>query len=118
MLLWHQPTSNLPVPAGKQLPPDGVYAVRVEWGGGMAAGMMNQGTRPTFDDGPRMLEAHLFDFEGDLYHRTLRITWVERLREVRKFDSMVALQEQLERDRQAARTALAAASAARDHNRV
>lgn len=112
------PTANLPVPAGKQLPPDGVYAVRVEWGGGMAEGMLNQGTRPTFDDGTRMLEAHLFDFEGDLYDRTLRITWVERLREVRKFDSMVALQDQLERDRQAARTALAAASAARDHNRV
>ncbi|MDZ4675666.1 MAG: bifunctional riboflavin kinase/FAD synthetase [Gemmatimonadota bacterium] len=112
------PTANLSVPEGKQLPPDGVYAVRVEWGGGIAEGMLNQGPRPTFDDGRRLLEAHLFDFEGDLYDRMLRITWVERLREVRKFDSMVALQEQVERDRQAARTALAAASAAKDHNRV
>ncbi len=112
------PTANLAVPANKQLPPDGVYAVRVEWGGGEAEGMLNQGSRPTFGDGRRLLEAHLFDFSGDLYGRTLRITWVRQLREVRKFDSMVALQEQLERDRQAARTALAAASAARDHNRV
>ncbi|MCL4865912.1 MAG: hypothetical protein KJZ47_08470, partial [Gemmatimonadales bacterium] len=55
---------------------------------------------------------------GDLYGRTLRITWVRQLRDVRKFDSMVALQAQLERDQQAARMALAAASAARDHNRV
>jgi len=112
------PTANLAVPATKQLPPDGVYAVRVEWGGGVAEGMLNQGTRPTFNDGRRLLEAHLFDFAGDLYGRTLRITWVRQLREVRKFDSMVALQDQLERDRQAARMALAAASAARDHNRV
>ncbi len=112
------PTANLTAPAGKQLPPDGVYAVRVEWGGGVAEGMLNQGARPTFGDGRRMLEAHLFDFAGDLYGRTLRITWVRQLRDVRKFDSMVALQAQLERDRQAARMALAAASAARDHNRV
>jgi riboflavin kinase/FMN adenylyltransferase len=79
---------------------------------------MNQGGRPTFGDGRRLLEVHLFGFDGDLYGRTLRVNWVERLREVRKFDSMVALQAQLERDRQAARTALAAASAAMDHNRV
>lgn len=112
------PTANLAVPADKQLPPDGVYAVWVEWGGGTALGMLNQGSRPTFGDGQRLLEAHLLDFAGDLYGRPLRVTWVERLREVRKFDSMVALREQLARDRQAARTALAAASAARDHNRV
>lgn len=112
------PTANLVVPADKQVPPDGVYAVLVEWGGGTAGGMANQGPRPTFSDGRRLLEAHLFDFDGDLYHRPIRVSWVARLREVRRFDSVVALQEQLERDRQAARTALAAASAATGHNRV
>jgi riboflavin kinase/FMN adenylyltransferase len=112
------PTANLAVDPLKQLPPDGVYAVEVEWAGGVAGGMMNQGGRPTFGDGRRLLEVHLFGFDGDLYGRTLRVNWVERLREVRKFDSMVALQAQLEHDRQAARTALAAASAAMDHNRV
>jgi riboflavin kinase/FMN adenylyltransferase len=90
----------------------------VEWGGGVALGVLNQGGRPTFGDGTRLLEAHLLDFAGDLYGRTVRITWVQQLRDVRKFDSMVALQAQLERDQQAARTALAAASAAKDHNRV
>jgi riboflavin kinase/FMN adenylyltransferase len=112
------PTANLAVPEGKLLPPDGVYAVRVEWGGGVADGVANQGTRPTFGDGRRLLEAHLLDFDGDLYGRPIRVSWVAPLREVRRFDSVVALQEQLERDRQAARAALAAASAAPGHHRV
>jgi riboflavin kinase/FMN adenylyltransferase len=64
------------------------------------------------------LEAHLLDFDGDLYGRPIRVSWVAPLREVRRFDSVVALQEQLERDRQAARAALAAASAAPGHHRV
>ena len=82
------PTINLSeLSPRKLLPPDGVYAVRVEWRGGRAGGMMNQGPRPTFQDGRRVLEAHIFDFEGDLYgewvrdrvggapprHRTLRL---------------------------------------------
>lgn len=104
------PTANLAVPPRKQLPPDGVYAVRVEWPGGVADGMLNQGHRPTFDDGRRLLEAHLFGFEGSLYDRTVRITWVARLREVRRFASREALQAQLERDRAAAVAALAQAS--------
>ncbi|MCC7132104.1 MAG: bifunctional riboflavin kinase/FAD synthetase [Gemmatimonadales bacterium] len=100
------PTVNVAPPEGKLLPPDGVYAVRIEWGGGVAGGMMNQGTRPTIGDGRRWLEAHLFDFEGDLYGREIRIEWVAPLRAIRRFDSLAALQEQLERDRAAARAAL------------
>jgi riboflavin kinase/FMN adenylyltransferase len=60
------PTVNLPVPPRKALPPDGVYAVRVEWPGGISGGMLNQGHRPTVGDLSRTIEAHLFDFEGDL----------------------------------------------------
>ena len=94
------PTINLAdVPPQKLLPPDGVYAVRVEWRGGRAGGMMNQGPRPTFADGRRTLEAHLFDFEGDLYGEWVRIEWVERLRDVERFASVEQLQQQLERDR-------------------
>jgi riboflavin kinase / FMN adenylyltransferase len=100
------PTINLAPPADKLLPPDGVYAVRVEWGGGTALGMMNQGPRPTVGDPTRWLEAHLFDFAGDLYGRTVRIEWVARLREVRRFGSLDELKAQLERDRAAARAAL------------
>jgi len=94
------PTINLAdVPPQKLLPPDGVYAVRVEWRGGRTGGMMNQGPRPTFRDGRRVLEAHLFGFEGDLYGEWVRIEWVERLRDVVRFPSVEHLQEQLKRDR-------------------
>jgi riboflavin kinase/FMN adenylyltransferase len=104
------PTINLAeVPPQKLLPPDGVYAVRVEWRGGRAAGMMNQGPKPTFADGRRTLEAHLFDFEGDLYSEWVRLEWVERLRDVERFPSVEALMEQLQRDRTRARAVLAAA---------
>jgi riboflavin kinase / FMN adenylyltransferase len=106
------PTINLVgLAPQKLLPPDGVYAVRVEWRGGRTGGMMNQGPKPTFQDGRRALEAHLFDFDGDLYGEWVRIEWVERLRDVKRFASMEALQQQLERDRSRARTVLAAAGA-------
>jgi riboflavin kinase / FMN adenylyltransferase len=88
------------------LPPDGVYAVAVEWRGGRVGGMMNQGPRPTFQDGRRVLEAHLFDFEGDLYNEWVRVEWVERLRDIERFASVAQLQQQLERDRTSAVAAL------------
>jgi riboflavin kinase/FMN adenylyltransferase len=102
------PTANLAPPPGKLLPPDGVYAVRVEWGGGVADGMMNQGSRPTVGDGRRWLEAHLFDFAGDLYGREIRIEWVARTRDTRRFESLAHLRAQLDRDRLDARRALVA----------
>lgn len=102
------PTINLgEVPPRKLLPPDGVYAVRVEWRGGAAGGMMNQGGRPTFDEGGRTLEAHLFGVDGDLYGEWVRLSWVQRLRDVARFASPEALRAQLDRDRAAALAALA-----------
>jgi riboflavin kinase/FMN adenylyltransferase len=104
------PTINLStLPPQKLLPPDGVYAVRVEWRGGRLEGMMNQGPKPTFADGRRTLETHLFDFEGDLYGEWVRIEWVERLRDVERFPSVEALKQQLDRDRIRARGVFAAA---------
>jgi riboflavin kinase/FMN adenylyltransferase len=68
--------------------------------------MMNQALSPPFTTGggPR---AHLFDFDGDLYGEWVRIEWVERLRDVKRFASAEALQQQLERDRTRAREVLA-----------
>ena len=57
----------------------------------------------------RTLEAHLFDFEGDLYGEWVRLEWVERLRDVERFPSVEALKEQLQRDRTRALAVLAAA---------
>jgi riboflavin kinase/FMN adenylyltransferase len=71
--------------------------------------MMNQGPRPTFQDGRRILEAHIFDFDGDLYGEWVRIEWIERLRDIQRFGSVDQLKQQLEQDRARAVAALAAA---------
>ena len=104
------PTLNLRIAPRKLLPPDGVYAVIVDTPLGRFGGMMNQGHRPTFDDGRHGLEVHLFGFEGDLYHRWVRVTWVAPLREIRRFDGVTALQQQLLADRLLALATLAAAN--------
>lgn len=101
------PTANLRVPHRKQLPPDGVYAVRVEWAGGRAGGMLNQGARPTVGDAGRTAEVHLFGVGADLYGRQVRLEWVARLRDIRRFETLEALRTQLEQDRQQAMTRLA-----------
>jgi riboflavin kinase/FMN adenylyltransferase len=101
------PTINLSeLSPRKLLPPDGVYAVRVEWRGGGGGGMMSQGPRPTFQDGRRVLEAHIFDFQGDLYGEWVRIEWVERLRDIERFASPEHLKTQMEHDRALALAAL------------
>ena len=59
---------------------------------------MNIGTRPTFDGNHQTLEVNIFDFDEDLYGKALCVEFVSRLREERRFDSMEALREQLEKD--------------------
>lgn len=102
------PTINLEGPLeGKALPPDGVWAARVEWGGGTAGAMLNQGPRPTVGDASRSLEAHLFGVDESLYGRMVRIEWVKRLRDIQKFPSLDALRAQLGQDREQAMAILA-----------
>jgi riboflavin kinase/FMN adenylyltransferase len=72
--------------------------------------MLNQGPRPTVGDARRSLEAHLFGFDGNLYGRTVRIEWVARLRDVKRFASLDALRRQLEQDKADALAALTADS--------
>lgn len=103
------PTLNLAVPTRKLLPPDGVYAAFVETPAGRFGAMMNQGHRPTFGDGRRLIEVHLFGFAGDLYDRWVRVEWMAPLREIRRFDGVAALRHQLEDDRLRAMAILAAA---------
>ena len=97
------PTANL-VPSSMQqlIPAPGVYAVRVfrtENGQRiMESGMMNIGTRPTFDGHEQTLEVNIFHFDRDLYGQPLSVEFVDRLREERRFDSMEALREQLKED--------------------
>jgi riboflavin kinase / FMN adenylyltransferase len=102
------PTVNLaPVSTRKLLPPDGVYAVRVELPDGEFGGMLNLGGRPTWDEAERRLEAYLFDVCGDWYNQPVEVRFLKRLREVRRFDDAESLRTQLRTDEDLARAALA-----------
>lgn len=102
------PTANIqPDDPYKQIPADGVYAVFVHRGNTVLPGMLNIGIRPTIDEGlSRTIEVNLLDFSGDLYGETLRISFVERLRDEQKFDGLDALRAQLSRDQEQATTLL------------
>lgn len=104
------PTLNLGAPSPRKLlPPEGVYAVRVQTPRGTFGGMMNLGPRPTFGDAATALEVHCFEMTGDLYGVRVRVDLLARLRETQKFNGPEALRAQLARDEAAARAVLAAA---------
>lgn len=95
----------------EMLPAHGVYAVRVANLSGsssetMHGGVMNVGMRPTVAGVSLRIEAHLFDFEGDLYGAQLRVDLVARLRGEQKFSGLSELREQIARDAEAAKKAL------------
>lgn len=99
------PTANLDVPEGLLVPPDGVYA-------GGARGLraaVSIGTNPHFDGVERRVEAHLLDFDGDLYGERLVVEIWGLLREQRRFDSLeeliAAIDDDIEQVRTAARPA-------------
>ena len=111
-VLGHVQRGGAPTPLDRVLASAfGVYAVRcgVEDGGTTRwfGGAANIGRRPTVDGQNELLEAHLFDFSGDLYDRTLRVAFVERLRPEKKFDGLDALKAQIAEDCRAARSILA-----------
>jgi riboflavin kinase/FMN adenylyltransferase len=92
-------------------PATGVYAIRAGLDEGLETawidGVANFGRRPTFHaEDDVVLEAHLFDFSGDLYGKHLRVQLVERLRDERKFDGLDALKAQIAKDCEKAREIL------------
>jgi riboflavin kinase / FMN adenylyltransferase len=100
------PTANL------RLDPDcalkhGIYAVRVGSEGKLHDGVASFGRRPTFDDGPALLEVHLFDFTGDLYGRQLDVAFIGWIRSELKFDAIADLVRRMHEDSGLAHTALA-----------
>ena len=98
------PTANLR-PESEQLPPNGVYAVRVACGGKSLGGVANIGIRPTVSPQATepVLEVHLFDFSGDLYGQDLEVSLLRFLRPEQKFPSLDALRNQIAADISAAR---------------
>jgi riboflavin kinase/FMN adenylyltransferase len=100
------PTANLE-PINEIVPARGVYAGQVRLPGGEVRGAaVNIGRRPTFGGTRTLLEAHLLDFEGDLYGQTLRLAFRERLREERTFPGPEALVAQIRDDVSRARALL------------
>lgn len=100
------PTANMSL--GDLIEPRrGVYAVRAEVEGEEFAGVANFGRRPTVGAPSPLLETHLFDFEGDLYGRTLDVRFHDFLREERRFDGLDALKARIAADAEAARALLA-----------
>jgi riboflavin kinase/FMN adenylyltransferase len=115
------PTANLSATADRALPANGIYACRVVIGEprqfccerqGQRPGhplymaVVNVGTRPTFDNGARLVEAHLLDFAGELYGQTLALHFVERLRGELRFPDAASLIRQIGHDVVHARQAL------------
>ncbi len=101
------PTANVAVDVRKVLPARGVYAAWAWWDERPWPAVVNIGYRPTFN-GERQsrVEAHVLDFEGDLYGRTLKLDFLVRLRAERAFPSVEALRAQIARDVQQAREVL------------
>lgn len=94
------PTANIQVQNDyKLIPKEGVYGVEVEVDGVYFLGMLNIGSRPTVDGNQQSIEAHLFDFEGDLYDKKLKVKFKYFLREEQKFENLAALKAQLIVDR-------------------
>jgi len=107
------PTANIPL-RSRSAPVGGVFAVRVR-GAAPAArpGVASLGVRPTIAEatGETLLEAHLFDFDGDLYGKRLEVEFVKKLRNEEKFPDIGAMVQQIDRDAQAARKILGLAAA-------
>lgn len=98
------PTANLHVPERMAVPANGVYACWAERDGARHAAVVNIGVRPTFGVSARTIEAHLLDFDDDLYGESIALHFVERIREERRFDGVDSLVAQIavDRDRAAA----------------
>lgn len=95
------PTANIvPESAEKLVPGNGVYATRVSVEGGeWMPAMLNIGTNPTFQRQQTTIEAHIIGFEGDIYGRKVRVKFGRKLRDEQRFESVEALQKQLEADK-------------------
>lgn len=110
------PTANLAIPDLFAVPGNGVYATMTTFldEAGKARenprpSVTNIGTRPTFDNGVRSVETFVLDWSGDLYGQRIRVEFIQRLREERKFAGIEAIRAQLTLDVENGRAALRAA---------
>lgn len=97
------PTANIkPEHVNKIIPKEGVYAVKLRTNGDWFKGMMNIGTRPTFDGREQTLEVNLFDFNREIYGKEVQIRFYSRIRNEKKFSGKEELIDQLKDDKKEA----------------
>lgn len=101
------PTANLEVRPERAVPANGVYAVYASLGTERHTGVANVGIRPSFDNGHRVVETHILDFDRDIYGCDLVVEFVARLRDERRFDDINDLVDQIQLDCEQARLTLA-----------
>lgn len=92
------PTANIETKNKMLLPADGIYATWVDLDNRRHMASTSIGTRPTFDETERTIEAYLLDFSGDLYGQLIRLEFVERLRDEEKYDTVDKLLVQIAKD--------------------
>ena len=97
------PTANLAPLDRVILPADGVYVVDVEHNGKIFRGMASVGKNVTFEGDELRFEANLFDFTEEIYGDTIRIIWLDKIRDMVKFDGIEELVAQLKSDEEVAR---------------
>lgn len=91
------PTAN--IEPGEQIcPPNGVYAIRAKLSNKWFDGVLNIGIRPTFEGTNVQVESHLFNFNENVYGETIEISFIEKIRNERKFSDMHALVKQIHQD--------------------
>ena len=93
------PTANLLIPDMQAMLPNGVYAAHVWYEGTRYDGLVNIGNNPTFEGCSRRIEVHIRDFHEMIYDRAIRVAFLEKLREEKKFASVDDLVKQIQRDR-------------------
>jgi riboflavin kinase/FMN adenylyltransferase len=102
------PTANIFIKeAYKLIPKDGVYVVRSRFKNRTLTGMLNIGNKPTVDGNSKSMEVHFFNFNEDLYGKTLKIEFLKRLRDERKFEGLDNLKSQLQLDMREAQSFIA-----------
>lgn len=103
------PTANIALPKGTALG-HGIFAVRVRLDGRPFDGAAYLGTRPTFDDGMPVLEVFLFDFDEEIYGREIEVSFIDKVRDDRKFSNADELVRQMHEDCARAMEILAASA--------
>ena len=92
------PTANISIGDNALIPANGVYSVIVDLGGKSYPGLANVGQKPTFNGKERLIETHLLDFSRDIYGQEIKVRFIDRIREEKRFSSSEELVKQIEKD--------------------